>query len=84
VANLSLCDPLYGKSVPWKKQRFIPSCAKSGISRDDGGSILAYPQSSQNLAQIKKGNNKISFYYFLAYEANSIVATHYFNNKRGV
>jgi len=66
LANLSLCNPLYGKSVPWKKQRFIPSCAKSGISRDDGLSILAYPQSSQNLARIKNGNNKISFYYFQA------------------
>jgi len=61
VANLSLCDPLYGKSVPWKKQRFIPSCAKSGISRDDGGNILAYPQSSHNPAQIKTGITKEVF-----------------------
>jgi len=30
-----------------------------------------------------KTHKKISFYYFLAYEANSIVATHYFHNKRG-
>ncbi|MDH2188212.1 hypothetical protein N5K35_31580, partial [Pseudomonas sp. GD03651] len=56
--GLPTCDPLYGKSVPWKKQRFIPSCAKSGISRDDGVSILAYPQSRQHLAQIKKGITK--------------------------
>jgi len=33
----------------------------------------------------KKQNmhKNISFYYFLAYEANSIVATHHFHNKRG-
>ncbi|MCX9138838.1 hypothetical protein OO257_20225, partial [Pseudomonas sp. DCB_PUT] len=56
--GLPTCDPLYGKSAPWKKQRFIPSCAKSGISRDDVASILAYPQSSQHLTQIKKGITK--------------------------
>jgi len=28
-------------------------------------------------------HKKISFYYFLAYEANPIVATHHFHNKRG-
>ncbi|MEN5143787.1 hypothetical protein ABE451_23895, partial [Pseudomonas juntendi] len=53
--GLPTCDPLYGKSVPWKKQRFIPSCAKSGISGDDGAGNLAYPQSSKHLAKIQKG-----------------------------
>jgi hypothetical protein len=41
------------QSASWKKQRFIPSCAKSGISRDDVASILAYPQSSQNPERLK-------------------------------
>jgi hypothetical protein len=59
--NLPACNPLYGKSEAWKKQRFIPSCAKSGISRDDGVGIVAYPQSSRHLAQIKKGNIKVIF-----------------------
>ncbi|GLO42590.1 hypothetical protein PPUN15366_42370 [Pseudomonas putida] len=52
--DLLTCNPLYGKSISWKKQRFIPSCAKSGISRDDGAGNLAYPQSSQHLAEHKK------------------------------
>jgi hypothetical protein len=56
--GLPTCNPLYGKSDPWKKQRFIPSCAKSGISRDDGVGIVAYPQSSQHLAKSKKGITK--------------------------
>ncbi|PLP86735.1 hypothetical protein CXG50_10125 [Pseudomonas plecoglossicida] len=52
--DLPTCNSLYGKSIPWKKQRFIPSCAKSGISRDDGAGNLAYPQCSQHLAKTKR------------------------------
>jgi hypothetical protein len=65
-ADLTLCNSLYGKSTPWKKQRFIPSCAKYGISRDDGGQVLAYPQEQPDHGTESIGNNKISFYYFPA------------------
>ncbi|WP_218584501.1 hypothetical protein, partial [Pseudomonas sp. CM25] len=59
--DLPACNPLYGKSVPWKKQRFIPSCAKSGISGDDGAENLAYPQKQPTPGNKTKGNNKIIF-----------------------
>lgn len=45
--------------------------------------MTAYPLPSTNLTKIKIGNNKISFYYFQAYKADPIVATHHFHNKRG-
>ncbi|WP_167271663.1 hypothetical protein [Pantoea sp. Tr-811] len=57
-AGPAICNPLYGKSAPWKKQRFIPRCTKPGISRDDAGSILAYPQSSHRLTNALKSITK--------------------------
>ena len=53
-----------------EKQRFIPSCAKSGISSADRVCNPRLPSMLSNSTKLIKGNNKINFYYFQAYKGH--------------